>query len=418
MKSTLLKNVRIHSGKDGLVDMLISDGMIESIGPALNAESDSLKDLKGAWATPGWMDIGVQAADPGFEHREDLQSALSAAAAGGFTEIAVFPNTNPPIHSKAEVLYIKNKTSADLVACYPIGGVSENLAGKDLAELYDMHKAGAVAFSEGSGSIQDSGLLMRALQYTQAFGGLVIDRPYTESLAHGGQMHEGILSTQLGMRGIPALSETVALQRNLKILEYTRGKLHVHLVSTAESVEYIRKAKTAGLPVTASVAAANLVFTDAELSGFDSNFKVMPPLRLEEDRLALVDGVADGTIDFIASNHSPWDVEAKNLEFPYAQFGMLGLQTAFSLSLEALIDKLPVETIAEKWWNGPRAVLGFPIPGFNPGEEANLSFFDPEAEWTLGQGDILSKSNNTPLVDRSMKGKVLGVIRGAQEKWF
>lgn len=411
----LLKNARIFDGTPEIrtQDILIQHGIIEAMGDKIQAPSGAdVWESPELSVSPGWLDIGVYAADPGYEHREDLNTAAAAAAAGGFTAMACFPNTDPALHTKSEILYVKNK-SADLpVHCYPIGAVSQDCAGKDLAELFDMHAAGAVAFSDGKRAVQDAGLLLRALQYAKAFNGLVLNVPHHNTIAAGGQMHEGVMSTSLGLKGLPALAEELMVQRDLSLLEYSGGRLHIHLVSTAKSVEMIRTAKKAGLPVTCSVAVANLCFSDEKLIDFDSNWKVVPPLRSQSDSRALIDGISDGTIDFICSNHTPWHEEAKNLEFPYADFGMIGLETVFALCRTFLKKTLTVEKLVEKMCLAPRQILGLPTPKIAPGERAELTVFDPNAEWVLEEKDIRSKSRNTPLIGQTFKGKVLGIVGG------
>lgn len=415
----LLKNIRIFDGKkeSRAQDMLIRNGMIETIGENLKPEKGTEiwgGESHSLCVSPGWFDFGVHAGDPGYEHLEDLHSAASAAAAGGFTAVACFPNTNPAIASKSEILYVKNKTADKPVTFYPIGAVSEKCEGKDLAELFDMHAAGAVAFSDGKKPVQDAGLLLRAMQYARAFKGLIINEPHHKSIAASGQMHEGVVSTSLGLKGIPALAEEVMVQRDLRLLEYADSRLHLHLLSTAGSVAMVRSAKKAGLPVTASVAVANLCFTDEKLLDFNSYWKVMPPLRSRADAEALLDGVLDGTIDLIVSNHTPWDEEAKNLEFTYAEFGMTGLETAFAMCRTFLDNKLDMNTLVEKLALVPRRVLGLPVPEIRPGARAELTVFDPEASWVFAEADIRSKSRNTPFIGQTFKGKVWGIVAGGQ----
>ncbi|MBV6442847.1 MAG: Dihydroorotase [Saprospiraceae bacterium] len=413
----LLKNVRIITEKsEGRPqDIFIRDGMIEAIGDELRLEKNAdIWEWPGACVSAGWFDAGVQACDPGYEHREDLHSAARAAAAGGFTAVASFPNTNPAIQSKSEVLYVKNKTADSPVTFYPIGAVSQGCEGKDLAELFDMHSAGAVAFSDGRKAVQDAGLLLRALQYAKAFNGLILNEPHHKTIAAGGQMHEGVVSTSLGMKGVPALAEEIMVQRDLSLLEYVQGRLHLHLLSTAKSVALVRAAKKSGLPVTASVAVANLCFTDEKLASFDSNWKVLPPLRSQSDVNALLEGLADGTIDFICSNHTPWDEEAKNLEFPYAEFGMTGLETAFALCRTYLSKQLSVRDLIEKTAVAPRRVFGLPQPEIKTGVRAELTVFHPDAEWVFQEKDIRSKSHNTPFAGQPFIGKVLGIINNGQ----
>jgi len=413
----LFKNIRIIEGAnvpERRTDLLLDDGKIVAIGQELPANTDTqVHDLPDLCASPGWIDVGVHAGDPGFEHREDLFSCARAATMGGFTAIACFPNTHPAVHSKSEVLYIKNKTVGSAVRFYPIGAISQGCEGKDLAELYDMHTAGAVAFSDGVHAVQDAGLLLRALEYARAFNGLVMNTPHHKTIAAGGQMHEGLVSTQLGLKGISSLSETLMVQRDLSLLEYAESRLHLHLISAAQSVQMIRAAKRAGLPVTASVAIANLCFTDEKLSGFESNWKIKPPLREQADREALTEGLLDGTIDFICSNHTPWDEEAKNLEFPYAEFGMIGLETLFSLCRTYLADHLPLPLLIEKIAIAPRRILGLPVPVLEPGAPADVTIFNPDATWVFTDKSIVSKSKNTPLAGEILKGKVVMTVSSA-----
>lgn len=409
----LLKNARIFDGftESPAQDILLLNGQIEAIGDQLSVpHGTKVWESSNLCVSPGWLDVGVYAADPGFEHREDLSTAAAAAAAGGFTAIACFPNTDPALHTKSEILYVKNKTKGLPVQCYPIGAVSHGCEGKDLAELYDMHAAGAVAFSDGKQAVQDAGLLLRALQYVQAFQGLVINVPHHKTIAAGGQMHEGVMSTSLGLKGLPALAEELMVQRDLSLLEYSEGRLHIHLLSTAKSVAMVRAAKKAGLPVTSSVAVANLCFTDEKMADFDSNWKITPPLRGQSDLAALREGLADGTIDFICSNHTPWHDEAKNLEFPYAEFGMSALETSFALCRTHLGAEMGINDLVQKMSIAPRRILGIPVPKIAKGEQAEWTVFDPDAEWVLDAKNIRSKSHNTPFIGQTLKGKVLGII--------
>lgn len=410
----LIKNVRICTGQQvsAAQDIRISAGIIQAVGKNLPMEPGvrEIRFEQEAYVSPGWMDAGVQTGEPGYEHREDFQTLARAAAAGGFTAVACVPNTLPVVDSKSAVAYILNKTAGSIVSFHPIGAISVDAAGSDMAELFDMHNAGAVAFSDGCRPVQDAGLLLRTLQYVRAFNGLVMHQPHHKSIAAGGQMHEGLMSTQLGLKGIPALSEEVTVQRDLSLLEYADSRLHLHLLSTRKSVALVRAAKAAGLPVTASVAVANLCFTDEMLAEFESNWKLLPPLREEDDRQALLEGLADGTIDFICSNHSPWDTEAKNLEFPFAEFGMIGLETAFALCRTFLEKNLSLEQLVQLWAIGPRQVLGLPVPEIKPGATADLCFFAPDQEWVFTEKDIRSKSANTPFVGQKFRGKVLGVL--------
>ena len=416
----LLKNITIiapFSDLNGQVlDILIGDnGHIEKIGSHIAAPAGStIFDKPNACVSVGFADVGAQSNDPGFEHREDLHSLSQAAAAGGYTALAPFPNTQPVVHSKSEIFYIKNKTRRYLVDVYPIGAVSHDAKGKDIAELLDMHAAGAVAFSDGAQAIQDAGLLLRALQYAKIFDGLVFQWPLDKSIAPHGHMHEGLVSTHLGLPGIPSMAEELMLQRDLQLAEYAEARLHFHNISTAKSVDLVRQAKKKGAKITASVAALNLCFDETALQSFDTLFKVMPPLREKSDIEALLKGVADGTIDFITSNHTPVDTEGKDLEFPYADFGAVGLETTFALLNTYCHKKLSINDLIHILTIKPRQVLGLEQPQIAEKSVANLTLFDATTEWTLTEKDIRSKSKNNPLLGQKLRGKIWGVVNKGQ----
>ncbi len=416
----LLKNVTLVAPYNDLngqnSDILIGkNGTIDKIEPRIAASKGiTVFEKEGTCVSVGWLDVGVHTCDPGFEHREDLASTARAAMAGGFTAVAPFPNTEPTIQTKSEILYIKNKTQSYLVDFYPIGALSADCKGKDIAEMVDMHQAGAIAFSDGKKAVQDAGLILRGMQYAKIFDGLVFNTPYDKSIASHGQMHEGEVSTSLGLPAIPTMAEELMLQRDIQLLEYADGRLHVHNISTARSVELIKQAKKQGLKITASVAAINLCFEDKILRGFDSHFKVMPPLREKNDIEALIKGLKEGTIDFIDSNHTPIDTEGKNLEFPYAAFGAIGLETAYAMTNTFLSKKLNTNQLVEFFALNPRKVLGVNIPDIAVGQVANLTLFNPKTEWTFTEKDIYSKSKNTPLVGRILRGRVEGVVNKGQ----
>ena len=410
----LIKNARIvHHGQSAPTapqDILIENGFIKKIGNSLIVNDLDFFDAAGACLSTGFVDVGTQVCEPGLEHRETLETASRAAIAGGFTNIATLPNSDPVADKKSAIFYLKNKNFALPITVLPIGALSMEAKGGDMAELFDMHAAGAVAFSDGAKSVQDAGFLLRALQYVQAFDGLILNVPHHKTIAAGGQMHEGLMSTKLGLRGFPALAEEMMVLRDIQLVEYCGGKLHFSNISTAKSVEMVRLAKKSGQKITASVAALNLGFTDEELVDFDSNWKVFPPVRLESDAAALRKGVLDGTIDFISSNHNPWDEESKNLEFPYAQFGAIGLETAFAVAQTFLHKTLTINGLVDKLTVGPRRVLGLEIPQIREGAVADFTIFDPEKRWVFSEKDIFSKSKNTPLVGRELMGKIVGVF--------
>jgi dihydroorotase len=412
----LLKNVVIHAPDSELhgrtQDIFIENGIIkivtDHIEPAFGTQ---IIQKQGMHVSIGWMDVGVLGGDPGFEHREDLQSLSAAATAGGFTAIALYPNTNPAIDSKSSVLYIKNQNHNFLTTIYPIGALSVGCQGKDITEMMDMRHAGAVAFADGHRSVQNAGLLMRGLQYAKACNALIINVPQDETIGGHGQMHEGIVSTSLGLTGLPSMAEELMIQRDLHLVAYTGGRLHFAGISTAHSVELIRDAKRKGLKITASVNIMNLCFTDAALSTFDTNYKVMPPLRTSVDAEALLRGLKEGTIDFISSGHTPVEVEKKNLEFPYAQFGVIGLESFFGLANLHLHKKLGINAILKMMTHIPRQLLGLEMPKIVVGAIADLTLFHPTESYTFEQKNIYSKSKNTPLMGKTLKGSVLGVIK-------
>ncbi len=414
----LVKNILVIYPKSmydkQIVDVLIENGKIIKIANGINSENATVIDGTGAFVAPGFIDIGAQVCDPGFEHREDIESAAAAASFGGFTTVVVQPNTFPALHSKSEILYIKNKAAQSLVDFLPIGALSQDCKGENISEMYDMHEAGAVAFSDGSKSVKDGGLMLRALQYVKAFGGLIINHPFEKSVASGGQMHEGVMSTILGMKGISSISEEMMLVRDLYLLEYADSQLHIQNISTAHSVDLLRKAKQKGLKVTASVAAINLAFEDTALENFDTFLKVEPPLRSKNDIDALRKGLQDGTIDSINSNHIPHDEEAWNLEFPYASFGVLGLETAVSVA--NTYGHLSPEQLVEKFAIAPRKILNISLLELEEGEMANLTFFHPTQSFTYTSSNIFSKSKNTPFVGKTLVGKTLAVVNKEKSK--
>ncbi len=393
-------------------DILIKNGKIEAIGPQIDSSNAQVIESADLHLSIGWLDIGLQVADPGFEHREDISTATLAAARGGYTAIAPFPNTNPVIDSKTALNYWRNQSRLHLVDLLPIGAITSHCNGKDITEMIDMHQGGAFAFSDGDHPIQDNGMMMRALQYVRAFDGVVINRPYDLALSGGGHIHEGYTSTVMGMKGIAPLAEEMMIIRDINLAAYTASKVHIHGISTAGAVALIRKAKEDGIAVTCSVPALNLAYEDKAVENFDAQFKVLPPLRTAEDRAALKAGLEDGTIDMIISNHTPWEEDKKKLEFAYAEFGAIGLETCYSLVNTE--TRLSQEDIVEKLAIQPRKVFGQDIPKIQEGQSADLCFFDPSQEWKVDAKALASKSKNTPLVGKVLKGKVLGVVKGNQ----
>jgi dihydroorotase len=386
-----------------VADILIENGVITRIADDIDADAE-LFDAEGKYVSPGFFDLNCNVGELGLETKEDLRSGTIAAAAGGFTGIALMPNTQPPVHSKSEVEYLLNRSKGNLVDVYPLGTISQKREGKDLAEMYDMYQSGAKAFTDGSRPVQDAGLMERALLYAQGFDALIFSYPEDTAIAGKAKVNEGEISTLLGMKGIPSLAEELMVARDLYLAEYTVSRIHFTTISTARSVELIREAKRKGIEVTCDVAAHHLVLTDESLLGFDSLYKVKPPLRTADDVAALVAGLKDGTIDAIVSQHTPHEIEFKDVEFEVAEYGMIGLQTVFALALKA---GLSAELIVEKLSINPREILGVELPVIAENEKANLVIFDVDAEWEYTVANNKSKSVNSPYIGRGLKGKVL-----------
>ena len=410
----LLKSVKIidpNAVFNGQIsDVLIEDGKITKIAAAIQNDAEMF-DGQGCSLSPGFFDLNCNFGEPGFETKEDMQTGTLAASAGGFTGVALMPNTLPPVHSKSEVQYLINQSRGNLVNVYPLGAISYKTEGKDLAEMYDMYRSGALAFTDGKRPVQDAGLMERAMLYAQGFNGLVFSYPEDSSIAGKAKVHEGVVSTLLGMKGIPALAEELMVSRDLYLAGYTNSRVHFTTISTAQAVEQIRKAKAKGLKITCDVAAHHLVLTDEVLMCFDSLYKVKPPLRTQQDADALLEGLHDGTIDAIVSQHTPHEIEFKDVEFEVAEFGMTGLQTAFSLAVKAGLD---AGLIVQKMSVNPRKILGIKEASVAEGELANLVLFNSKSNWNYNGENNQSKSFNSPFLGQEMTGKVLLTINNNQ----
>jgi dihydroorotase len=386
-----------------VADILIKNGTITEIAKDIKTDV-TVFDATGKYLSPGFFDLNCNIGELGLESKENLQTGTAAAAAGGFTGIALMPNTQPPVHSKAEVEYLLNRAKGNLVDVYPLGTLSHKREGKDLAEMYDMYLSGAKAFTDGNRPVQDAGLMERALLYTKGFEATVFSYPEDTAIAGKAKVNEGEMSTLLGMKGIPSLAEELMVARDLYLAEYTNSKIHFSTVSTVRSVELIKEAKKKGLQVTCDVAAHHLVLTDDVLAGFDSLYKVKPPLRTHKDVKALIAGLKDGTIDAIVSQHTPHEIEFKDVEFEVAEFGIIGFQTAFALALKA---GLSIDLIVQKLAINPRSILGVEQVTITAGQKANLVVFDTAAEWEYTKDSNKSKSYNSPYIGETLKGQVL-----------
>ncbi len=396
-----------HHGQTA--DIRIENGTITAIGTGLDAPEDEAVTFDNACVSPGWFDSSVSFGEPGFEERETIANGLHTAARSGFTAVALQPNSYPVIDNQSQVRFVQTQADTSATRLYPIGALTKNSEGAELAELYDMQRAGAVAFGDYGKSLDNANLLKTALQYVQDFDGRVIAFCQDTYLKGKGFVNEGIVATRLGMKGIPALAEELQVARNLFLLEYTGGRLHLPTLSTARSVALVREAKAKGLQVTCSVTIHHLVLTDEQLDSFDTRYKVTPPLRTEADRKALVEAVLDGTVDMITSDHNPLDIELKKLEFDLAKSGTIGLESAFG----ALLNVLPVDVIVSKLVNG-RDAFGLPRPTVAVGAQADLTLFTTKGERAFSATDILSKSKNAIFLNQPMKGRVYGVY--AQQK--
>jgi dihydroorotase len=411
----IIRNVKVVSKNSELdskiIDVKIVNGIVQEIGSDIKVTSDfeeiKIEDLH---ISEGWFDSSVSFGEPGFEDRETIKNGLLIAAKSGFTAVALQPNSFPVLDNQSQIQFVISKAASSATQLFPIGALTKNSEGHDLAELFDMKNSGAIAFGDYQKNIANANVLKIGLQYVQDFNGLVLAFCQDEKIKGNGVVHEGKTSLRLGLKGIPTLAEEIIVSRNLFLLEYTGGKMHIPTISSSKSVDLIREAKKKGLQVTCSVAVHNLVLTDDSLTEFDTRQKVVPPLRDCETNAALIKGVLDGTIDAITSDHNPIDIEHKKMEFDLATNGTIGLESAFA----ALATILTIDVIIEKL-TAARIIFGLDlINPFEAKSKANFTLFTTTDVWEFSKKDIKSKSKNSAFLGQKMKGKVIAIVANNQ----
>jgi dihydroorotase len=411
----IIRNAKVVSKNSELdskiIDVKIVNGIVQEIGSDIKVTSDfeeiKIEDLH---ISEGWFDSSVSFGEPGFEDRETVKNGLLIAAKSGFTAVALQPNSFPVLDNQSQIQFVISKAASSATQLFPIGALTKNSEGHDLAELFDMKNSGAIAFGDYQKNIANANVLKIGLQYVQDFNGLVLAFCQDEKIKGNGVVHEGKTSLRLGLKGIPTLAEEIIVSRNLFLLEYTGGKMHIPTISSSKSVDLIREAKKKGLQVTCSVAVHNLVLTDDSLTEFDTRQKVVPPLRDCETNAALIKGVLDGTIDAITSDHNPIDIEHKKMEFDLATNGTIGLESAFA----ALATILTIDVIIEKL-TAARIIFGLDlINPFEAKSKANFTLFTTTDVWEFSKKDIKSKSKNSAFLGQKMKGKVIAIVANNQ----
>ncbi|MGI8952918.1 MAG: dihydroorotase [Chitinophagaceae bacterium] len=408
---TLLSQVTIADSNSphnySIKNILIEDGFIKKINDDL-FDADEVIEANNNTVSPGWVDVFSDFCDPGFEYKETLQTGAKAAAVGGFTQVFTLPNTNPVIQNKAQVEYIIQTSKSLEVHIHPIGTITKLCDGKELAEMYDMQSSGAIAFSDGLNAVQSSGLFLKALQYVKAFNGVLIQMPLDKSIGKYGLMNEGIISTKLGLPGIPAIAEEIIIKRDIELLKYTQSKLHITGISTQKSLQLISEAKNEGLNITCSVTPYHLFFCDEDLQTYDTNLKLNPPLRSKKDMLALREGLQNNLIDCIASHHIPQDWDSKTCEFEYAKYGMIGLQTSYP-AIQTILPNLKPQQVTALFSINARKIFNLPNAIIKEGEIAELTIFNQYQNTIFTKENNESKSSNSPFFDKTLNGKIIGI---------
>lgn len=396
------------------VDIRIRKGEIVEIGKKLErGDEEAHFEGKGSYVSPGWMDMHVHLREPGQEHKETIRTGCEAAAFGGFTAVACMPNTDPPIHTRDVVEYVRKQAESLAVEVFPVGTVTRGREGHSIAEMADMHEGGAVAFSDDGDPVYDSRVMRIALEYSSMLGVPIINHEEDLALSRPGHMHEGLVSTRLGLEGTPSAAEEVMIARDLILAGLTGGHLHVAHISTRGAVELVRRAKSDGIRVTTEVCPHHFDLTDEEVERreFDTNVKMHPPLRTDDDVKAMLEGLADGTIDAICTDHAPHSIEEKEVEFIYAPNGIIGLETAWSISVRRLLEPgvLTLDQLVDKLAVQPRNILNLPVPRLEKGISANLTIFNSDETWTFDRKQVRSRSKNSPWLGETMTGRALAI---------
>ena len=423
----LIKSARIIDTNskyhNKVMDVFIKNGKIEKIAKSIKSSKESETAGKekefsanNLHLSPGWFDLHANFSEPGNEQKETLESGSNAAKKGGFTGVMIMPNTTPNIDNKGMIQYIQNATKGNIVDIYPAGNLTKNQQGNDIVEMHDMNKAGCLAFTDDKHSITRNEVLKIAMLYAKDCDSLIMNFPNENSIANDGYMHEGKVSTRLGLKGIPSLAEEIMVDRDISLCEYTDSRFHLSYISTKKSAEKVKKAKAKGLKISADVALHNLFLTDESVNNFDTRYKVMPPLRTTKDNKALIKALKDGTIDIITTDHSPQEEELKKIDFDNAANGIIGLESAFGLLGKHLLPHLELSQLIEKIAINPRKILGLEQVTLQEGNTANITLFNPDLEWEFKEDDIKSKSSNTPFVGEQLRGKALAIFNNGKFK--
>ena len=415
VKHIILRNVKIidsNSKYNGdKKDLLIIDGIIEKIDNKIKINEPFFEvESKDMHISPGWLDLHARMGEPGFEYRETIKTGLQAAAKGGFTGVVLMPSTHPPIETKSDINFIVGKGANHIVDIFPTGCVTKKCEQKEITEMYDMHTNGAVAFTDDKKTIQNSMLMNIALEYVKNFNGLIMTSCLDQDLNNFGQIHESLISTKMGLKPSPEIAEELMVIRDLSLLRYTNSKLHISTISTKNSVKNIKLAKKDKLNISTDIAAHQILLTEEFFQNFNTNLKVTPPIRDEKNRQSLIDGILDGTIDAVSSDHTPIEIESKKCEFEQAKFGILGLETVFPIINTILHKKIELSKIIELISLNPRKIIGVEIPKIEEKEMANITLFNPHKKWQYREEEICSISKNTPFIGYEFIGKPIGVI--------